>query len=106
MRRGRECEQGPVSVDGAWYALVEGEWTRVPSPNSDASADRPRIPDGYISVDGAWFRNVDGKLEPTTSPIPPSTSPGRDIPEGYISVDGALFRVQAPAEPEDTEAAA
>lgn len=90
----REYEQGPISVDGAWFALIEGEWTRVPSPHSEASATPLRIPDGYISVDGAWFRNVDGNFEPTTSPIPRSTSPGRVIPEGYISIEGGLFPLQ------------
>jgi hypothetical protein len=102
----REYEQGPVSVDGVWYALIDGEWTQVPSPTSKAPVTAPPIPDGYVSVDGAWFRNVDVKLEPTTSPIPASTSPGRAIPDGYVSVDGGLFRVKGAAEPNDTEGAA
>lgn len=48
-------EQAPISVDGAWFARVEGEWKRV---GFVAPPDRPArtIPDGYISFEGALSR--------------------------------------------------
>lgn len=102
---GQTFEQGPVSVDGAWYALIDGEWTRVPSPRPAATIARPPIPHGYVPIDGAWFRNVDGQLEPAASPIPARVSPGRRIPAGYVSVDGTLFRIDDGAANADSEAA-
>jgi hypothetical protein len=47
-----QYEQGPVSVDGAWFAAVEGEWRQVPSPTFEART-RPTIPDRNHSIDGA-----------------------------------------------------
>ncbi len=47
-----QYEQGPVSVDGAWFAVVDGEWRQVPSPTSEARSGTT-IPDGNVSVDGA-----------------------------------------------------
>ena len=100
MNDKRQYEQGPVSVDGAWLALVDGEWTRVPSPhgNASATAPRPPIPAGLVSIDGAWFRNVGGQLERAASPFPAPVAPARRIPDGYISVDGAHFRIDVGAE--------
>jgi hypothetical protein len=95
---------GSISIDGARYALVDGQWALVPSPLSEPAVGRPPVPDGYVSVGGAWFRTVDGRLEPTTSPLPAAPARGRPIPEGYVSVDGALLRVEAPSELESAPA--
>lgn len=102
---GQTLEQGPVSVDGAWYALVDGEWMRVPPPRPAATIVLLPIPHGYVSIDGAWFGNLDGRLAPAASAIPARLSRSRPVPEEYVSVDGALFRVEAEAEPADVEAA-
>jgi hypothetical protein len=45
-----QCEQGPVSVDGAWFAVIDGEWRRVARPTSEARSGTT-IPDGSVAVD-------------------------------------------------------
>lgn len=47
-----QYEQGPVPVDGASFAVVDGEWRQVPRLTSEARS-RTTIPDGSVSVDVA-----------------------------------------------------
>jgi hypothetical protein len=62
-----QYEQGPVSVDGAWFAVVDGEWRQVRHPNPPARSPAPssmpagEFEQGPVSVDGAWFAIDDGE---------------------------------------------
>jgi hypothetical protein len=58
-------EQEPVSVDGALYAIVDGEWTRAGFSGSrkDLDATPFSLPEGHVSVDGALFAIVDGEWQ-------------------------------------------
>lgn len=54
-RPGGGFEQGPIPVDGAWLAVVDGEWKQVGYPTSGDADPRRTIPEGYVSADGALF---------------------------------------------------
>lgn len=92
-------EQGPVSVDGGWFALLDGEWKQVANPNPPGTATPAAVPEGDfeegpVSVDGAWFARVEGEWKQVGFVAQPSR-PGRTIPEEYLSVDGALMRIES-----------
>jgi hypothetical protein len=59
-------DQEPVSIDGAVYVIVDGEWTRVGFSGSakDPDAEPFSLPDGQVSIDGAVFASVDGECTP------------------------------------------
>jgi hypothetical protein len=86
-------EQGPVSVDGARYAIVDGEWSRVGFFDSPKDPDaRPfSLPDGHVSVDGAVYAIIDGEW--TRAGFSGSRkdldATPFSLPEGHVSVDGA-----------------
>ena len=100
-------EQGPISVDGGWFALVDSEWQQVRNPNPPRSGPPVAVPagdfeEGPVSVDGAWFARVEGEWKQVGFVAQPDR-PARTIPDGYVSADGAPFRIDAPAD--ETEAA-
>jgi hypothetical protein len=89
-----QYEQGPVSVDGAWFAVIDGEWRRVPRPDLPVGKTAPsrsypsRSDQAPVCVDGGWFAVVDGEWRQ----VPRLTSEARSgttIPDGSVSVDVA-----------------
>jgi hypothetical protein len=94
-----QYEQGPVAVDGAWFAVVDGRWRQVPNPNLPARKTAPSSPrangaeQAPICVDGGWFAAVDGEWRR----VPRPTSEARRGPTnlgGKFSVDGAHALVE------------
>jgi hypothetical protein len=55
--------QEPISVDGARYAIVDGELEHVGVVGDLNGADEEPffLPDGHVSVDGARFAIIDGE---------------------------------------------
>ena len=84
-----------MSVDGAHYAIVDGEWTRV------RFADRPKdrdtapfsLPDGHVSVDGGTYAIIDGEWRRVGAAGNPNGADEEpfSLPDGHVSVDGALY---------------
>jgi hypothetical protein len=97
-----QYENGPIPIDGGWFAVVDGEWRQVPHPNLPTSAAAPpstprgEFEKGPISVDGAWLAVVDDEWKQVGYATPGDANPRRTIPEGYVSVDGALLPVELP----------
>ena len=52
MTTGKEQdEQAPVSVDGGWFAEVDGKWRQVANPTSSYAPQESTIRDGQVLVD-------------------------------------------------------
>jgi hypothetical protein len=90
-------EQEPVSIDGALYAIADGEWTRVGFSRraKDPDAKPLSLPEGHVSVDGAVYAIIDGELERVGAVGNPNSADEEpfSLPDGKVSVDGALIAV-------------
>ena len=63
MSENARPEQETVSVDGALYAILDGEWTKVgfaADPN-EPYATPFSLPEGHVSLDGAVYVISDGE---------------------------------------------
>jgi hypothetical protein len=87
--------EGHVSVDGAVYAIVDGEWERVGAVgNPDRADEEPfSLPDGHISVDGALYAVVDGEW----TRVGPTGTPATNAPNRRAQHVYAVLRFAPPA---------
>ena len=96
MTNGRgQDEQRPVSVDGGWFAEVDGEWRQVPNPNRPARTPTPSSTHTSgskqtpVSVDGGWFAEVDGEWRQVPNPTISDAPQESTIRDGQVFVDSA-----------------